>query len=57
MSVRRWIRIWASQASVPDSKPRFIPVQLRQADIVSPHASSAEITQNRWPEVLAKSSL
>ena len=43
MSVRRWIRIWASQASVPDSKPRFIPVQLRQPDVASPHASSVEI--------------
>ena len=32
MSVRRWLRISASQASVPDSKPRFIPVQLCQPD-------------------------
>jgi len=32
MSVRRWIRISSSQASTPDSKPRFIPVQLRPPD-------------------------
>ena len=43
MSVRRWIRISSSQASVPDSESRFIPVQLRQPDVASPHASSVEI--------------
>ena len=43
MSVRRWIRISSSQASVPDSESRFVPVQLRPPDVASPHASSAEI--------------
>ena len=43
MSVRRWLRISSSQASTPDAKPRFIPVQLRPPDVASPHASSAEI--------------
>ena len=43
MSVLRQIRISSSQASTPDAKPRFIPVQLRPPDVASPHASSAEI--------------
>ena len=43
MSVRRWIRISSSQASVPDSKSRFIPVQLRQPDAASSQGPAAEI--------------
>ena len=43
MSVRRWLRLSSSQASTPDAKPRFIPVQLRPPDPALPHGSSAEI--------------
>ena len=43
MSVRRWIRISASQASTPDAKPRFIPVQLRQPDVASSQDPGVEI--------------
>ncbi|MFM8419507.1 MAG: IS66 family insertion sequence element accessory protein TnpA [Verrucomicrobiota bacterium] len=43
MSVRLWIRISASQAFVPDSKPRFIPVQLRPPDVASSQGPAVEI--------------
>ncbi len=43
MSVRRWLRLSSSQASVPDSKPRFIPVQLRQPDAALSQGPAAEI--------------
>ena len=43
MSVRRWIRISSTQASGPDSKPRFIPVQLRQPDVAWSQDPAAEI--------------
>ncbi len=48
-SVRRWIRISASQASVPDSKPRFLPIQLRPPDVASPHGWSVEIIHPAGP--------
>jgi hypothetical protein len=43
MSVRRWLRISSSQASVPDSKSSFIPVQLRQPDVASSQGPAVEI--------------
>ena len=43
MSVRRWVRITSSQASTPDPKARFIPVQLRQPDGASLQNTAAEI--------------
>ena len=62
MSVRRWIRISASQASTPDAKPRFIPVQLRQPDIASSQGPAAEIINPtgwrlRFPVALDSQSL
>jgi len=43
MSVRRWIRLSSSQASTPDPKARFIPVQLRQPNVASPQNPDIEI--------------
>ena len=62
MSVRRWIRISASQASTPDAKPRFVPVQIRPPDSASSQGPSAEIINPsgwrlRFPMTLDSQSL
>jgi hypothetical protein len=43
MSVQRRILVSSTRASLANSKPRFIPVQLRQPDVASPQGPAADI--------------